>query len=733
MGHLALYREWRPQTFDQVVAQQQVVYPLQQQIASGEIAHAYLFAGTRGTGKTSLAKIFAKAVNCLHPEDGNPCNQCEICRGINDGSLLDVLEIDAASNNSVDNIRRVTDEIVFTPTQAKYKVYIIDEVHMLSQSAFNALLKTLEEPPAHAIFILATTEPHRIPATILSRCQRYEFRRIPQTEVVNRLKAIADQEKITITPEALQTIARLGDGALRDSISLLDQCRSASDETIQRDHVLQLAGLVQDDFLNNFAEDFLHRDVASLLKKVEEIQQSGRSLPLFVESLIHHFRNLLIAQISPSLGGLMDCTDAEAQLLKTQSQAISTQNLMDIIREFSEFLASLKWVGDPRTAFEIRLLTSQKTVTTSSETSPAASVLPVAASSHLGWPATVSGNQMRREEPTSVAPASSPILPAETKSRKIDDSDLKGEIEQSPTEENPDIRSLPEQAPTPKEAEISAEKSAPLTTKGAGETTAKQKPPLPEDLSASFPMPSAPASESSASKKEQAPLPADPVGKNPSEVEVINPDSQQAAESPRQPSRPRPKSDSSKDKAPQGGSARKLDLDLWEKTLDQIRKRCRIDLIFLTSPAQVLFEGNLVRIRYAEDQPGHYKTVSKPENVTLMEQCLQEAGFQNGRVQVEWLGDPQQIKPAGSASVNPPEPAWFQRLRETGKTLNIPVRILESSEQEAPDSTPQENTVAMPEKGTSVSAESPLPPAPPAEPIDSPPLPELPEEDELPF
>ena len=245
MEHVALYRLYRPMNFDDIVEQEHAVAALRQSVILGKIGHAYLFCGTRGTGKTSIAKVFSRAINCQHPVNGNPCNECEICKGVIDGSLLDVIEMDAASNNSVDNIRRICDEVMFMPAKAKYKVYIIDEVHMLSTGAFNALLKTLEEPPAHAVFLLATTEPHRIPATILSRCQRYDFRRISNESIVKRLSFIAAKQNISIEPDALSAIATIGDGALRDSVSLLDQVSTTSGATtITRDDILRITGIV---------------------------------------------------------------------------------------------------------------------------------------------------------------------------------------------------------------------------------------------------------------------------------------------------------------------------------------------------------------------------------------------------------------------------------------------------------------------------------------------------------
>ncbi|MCK9251838.1 MAG: DNA polymerase III subunit gamma/tau [Clostridiales bacterium] len=356
MAHLALYREWRPKTFDEIVEQKQAVHALRQAVISGQIAHAYLFSGTRGTGKTTMAKILARAINCLNPVNGNPCNACAICRGALDGSLMDILEMDAASNNSVDNIRRLCDEIVFMPSQARYKVYIIDEVHMLSAGAFNALLKTLEEPPQHAVFILATTEPHRIPATILSRCQRYEFRRIPVDSMVAHLKKIAEQDQIGITPDALQTVAALADGALRDAISILDQARGAFEAPITHDQILSLVGVVRDQFLQQVAEVLLSGNIAELLQLVDQLVMAGRDLARFVTDLAQHFRNLLVCQLDGGENLLVRVnTKARAEMEVLASQTDANQ-LIGWIRDLSALLADLRWAADGRTALEIGLI-----------------------------------------------------------------------------------------------------------------------------------------------------------------------------------------------------------------------------------------------------------------------------------------------------------------------------------------------------------------------------------------
>lgn len=356
MAHLALYREWRPKTFDEVVEQKHAVYALRQSVISGQIAHAYLFSGTRGTGKTTMAKIFSRAINCLQPQNGNPCNECAICRSSLDGSLLDIVEMDAASNNSVDNIRRICDEVVYMPSQARYKVYIIDEVHMLSMGAFNALLKTLEEPPAHAVFILATTEPHRIPATILSRCQRYDFRRIPVESMALRLTEIAGADGIDITPEALQTIATLADGALRDAISLLDQARASVPGQIDRDQVLELAGVVQDDFLEQVATAMLNGQVPELLALIEQLVMAGRDLARFITDLAQHFRNILVCQVSSDPKLLVRVTSATLADMRQLAGTVSSTRLIDYIRGLSSLLSDLRWAADGRTVLEIGLI-----------------------------------------------------------------------------------------------------------------------------------------------------------------------------------------------------------------------------------------------------------------------------------------------------------------------------------------------------------------------------------------
>ena len=357
----ALYRQWRPQTFDEVVGQEPIVTALRQAIINDEIAHAYLFSGTRGTGKTSLAKIFARAVNCLHPENGNPCNECEICQGILDRSLLDVIEMDAASNNSVEDVRRIIDEVAYLPSQARYKVYIIDEVHMLSTAAFNALLKTLEEPPAHAIFILATTEPQRLPATILSRCQRYDFRRIPLPDLKKRLRKIATSIDLKITDEAIELIAVLADGALRDAISLLDQSRvSVVDENtpLERQDILQMTGRVNDAFMLKFLEALIHQYTLAILEGIDEISKSGQDYSNFVSELSEVFRNLMLLKAAgPKAKPLLPIPDDILKRYAGVAGHLSLHTLHDCLKRLSDLLQQMRWSPDPRLALETTCLT----------------------------------------------------------------------------------------------------------------------------------------------------------------------------------------------------------------------------------------------------------------------------------------------------------------------------------------------------------------------------------------
>ncbi len=350
-----LYRKWRPQTFTEVYGQPAVTTALKNELRSGRLAHAYLFTGSRGTGKTSCAKILAKAVNCLNPQDGDPCNECDNCRGIDAGTILDVVEIDAASNNGVDNIRDLRDEVNFSPVVAKYRVYIIDEVHMLSPGAFNALLKTLEEPPEHAIFILATTEVHKLPATILSRCQRFDFGRIPAADIAARLQYVADQEQFSLTNDAAVLIARLADGGLRDALSLLDQCLSRSRE-ITADTVAEATGMAGREHLFKLARAVREHDGTTALTVLNALYDGSKDMERLCVEMIEFYRNLMILKSVRKPEDLIAVSSAEMQELRGEAEGLTLGAVLHIMDVLQSTLDRLKGGVSRRVEMETTLL-----------------------------------------------------------------------------------------------------------------------------------------------------------------------------------------------------------------------------------------------------------------------------------------------------------------------------------------------------------------------------------------
>ncbi len=351
----ALYRKWRPQTFTDVSGQGHITETLKNEISTGRLSHAYLFTGSRGTGKTTCAKILAKAVNCLNSQDGNPCNECMICKGIDDGSILDVTEIDAASNNSVDNIRDLREEVNFTPAAAKYRVYIIDEVHMLSSGAFNALLKTLEEPPAHVLFILATTEVQKLPATILSRCQRFDFRRIPPEDIAARLMTVAENENLQLTEDAALLIARVSDGALRDALSILDQC-AGYNEPITVTTVGNAAGLLGKDYLFELSDAILNEDSSSVLNIIDRLHSSSCDMERLMSELVNHFRNIMIAKTTKNPEKFIVCTPDELIRYKENAQNITYGSVLYIMETLCREASQLKYSAHQRAQTEATLI-----------------------------------------------------------------------------------------------------------------------------------------------------------------------------------------------------------------------------------------------------------------------------------------------------------------------------------------------------------------------------------------
>lgn len=347
-----LYRKWRPQTFSDVVGQEHITSTLSNEIELGKVSHAYLFTGSRGTGKTTCAKILAKAVNCLHPVNGNPCNECEICRGIDDGSILDVIEIDAASNNGVDNIRDLREEANFTPVHTKYRVYIIDEVHMLSIGAFNALLKTLEEPPEHVKFILATTEVHKLPATILSRCQRFDFHRITPEHISERLNYVADEEKIELDPDAALLIARIADGALRDALSILDRC-SGIDNHVTTQTVSSAAGLAGKDYLFDLTENIDGANPSEVLSVIDKLHNDSCDMERLCTELINHYRNMMIIKTVKNPHKLIVCTDSDLKRYTEQADKINLFRILNCLTVLEKASAELKTGTNKRTIMEM--------------------------------------------------------------------------------------------------------------------------------------------------------------------------------------------------------------------------------------------------------------------------------------------------------------------------------------------------------------------------------------------
>lgn len=354
--HKALYRVYRPQKFEDVVGQEHITKTLRNQIENNNIGHAYLFSGTRGTGKTSTAKIFARAVNCLESIEQEPCNECEVCKDILHDNIMDVVEIDAASNNSVDDIRELRENVKYSPTKAKYKVYIIDEVHMLSQGAFNALLKTLEEPPSYVIFILATTEPHKIPATILSRCQRFDFKRVTVKDITSRMKKICVEENIEVEEKALNLIARNSQGALRDALSILDQCISFGDNKIEYKDVVELLGTVNVEQLFDLAQYIINQDTKESLKILNEFIVWGKDIRNLINDLIDHFRNLMICKVSTDLDEIISLPEETIEQLKSQADTINNNDLIRILNILSTTQDNIKAASNPRVVAEVTMM-----------------------------------------------------------------------------------------------------------------------------------------------------------------------------------------------------------------------------------------------------------------------------------------------------------------------------------------------------------------------------------------
>ena len=506
----ALYRKWRPQRFEDVVAQRGIVTALRNQVASGRVGHAYLFTGVRGTGKTTCAKIFAKAVNCLHPKDGDPCGECEICKGIDNGSILDVVEMDAASNNGVDDIRDLRDETAYTPSACHYKVYIIDEVHMLSTAAFNALLKTLEEPPAHVIFILATTEIQKVPATILSRCQRYDFTRIGPEDIAQRVEYIAGQEGLELTTDGAELISRLADGAMRDALSILDTCAGVTAK-IDADVVRRMAGVTDRSYLFRISDALEAQDGAAALAQLAALRQQSVDVKRLTEELIAHYRALMLAALPGGQSLLSGVSpEEEAQYLEKGPQ-LGQREAVRAIRTLGNALEHMTRGSDQRIELELALFTLSEPP----QTAPAAAVSVQAAAPaapvvrpFVSAPAQPAP-QPFVSTPVTPPPAVQEPLPAPA-----------AEPTSAPEEPAVSPASVPEEpAPAPTEEELPPPPDEPPVAESAplpwDEPAAPVTAPLPEETPAEASAPTAPAPEYT----------ADPAFSRPRKVaaEGINP------------------------------------------------------------------------------------------------------------------------------------------------------------------------------------------------------------------
>ena len=401
--HIALYREFRPAAFDEMIGQDHIVRILKNQIKTGNTSHAYLFSGTRGTGKTTTARILAKAVNCTG-EGEKPCCQCESCRSIAEGSFVDVIEMDAASNRGVHDIQSITDSAMYSPTAGRFKVYIIDEVHMLSTDAFNALLKTLEEPPSHVVFILATTEPQKVPATILSRCMKLDFRRVSEKDLIANMKRICEVKQIEAEEGALTLIAVNADGSVRDSLSILEQCISPG-EILRRDDVASVLGTAGVEPLLQLTERVLGNDPSGALLQLNEILSSGTETKQFMKEWLGHFRNLLIAKYVRNPADLLNMSGENAQRLAEQSERISQRELEQAIRELTETISLTRWASHPRVMLEM-------SVVKLSSPQPKKDIIPQTCQESTVH--SVSGSQSRRSIPDTGSPAAPAAGPSET-------------------------------------------------------------------------------------------------------------------------------------------------------------------------------------------------------------------------------------------------------------------------------------------------------------------------------
>lgn len=633
--HQALYRQWRPMTFHEVCGQDAITSTLKQAVINQDISHAYLFAGTRGTGKTSLAKIFSRAINCLQPEAGEPCNKCSVCQAILQEQTLDVTEMDAASNNSVDNIRRLIDEVPFLPSLTKYKVYIIDEVHMLSTSAFNALLKTLEEPPQHVVFILATTEINKIPATILSRCQRFNFRRLDNQSILDHLTQIAQSLNIQPEPACLQLITRLADGSMRDAISLLDQAKTA----IQADHVLRLSALerllgkTDSAFVLNCLQALMQNQAVELTRLIESLAQSGLDYGRFLTDLAYDFRQLLLIKLSPSVtaADFPDLNADDFQALKIMSANLTLSSCLRRIQALNTLINNLHYSFQPRLTLEIGLL-------------------------------SLLDEQKIKQEPARSADTSSAPTPTTVPLTELK-SEVAAEENSVEAEANCEPAPRPAQQPTPKPAPRPAQQEVPQLT------PQQVQQPVPEQQIKQPPV-LQPVQQPEPKQSEQQPLCA---------PQQLAPDTDTQPEVPPLPVRAEKAADLPVAASPADGPDPDLDLnELSEKLLEALKdaKQAALSLILTYRPLKL--QGRKILIPFNDREQNFEQIAGSASAQAALNQALKKVLGATTPYTIEVLGPPKATATTATANGNDAAaPLWLQKLQEYAQAEQLTFQVEE--------------------------------------------------------
>lgn len=633
--HQALYRQWRPMTFHEVCGQDAITSTLKQAVINQDISHAYLFAGTRGTGKTSLAKIFSRAINCLQPEAGEPCNKCSVCQAILQEQTLDVTEMDAASNNSVDNIRRLIDEVPFLPSLTKYKVYIIDEVHMLSTSAFNALLKTLEEPPQHVVFILATTEINKIPATILSRCQRFNFRRLDNQSILDHLTQIAQSLNIQPEPACLQLITRLADGSMRDAISLLDQAKTA----IQADHILRLSALerllgkTDSAFVLNCLQALMQNQAVELTRLIESLAQSGLDYGRFLTDLAYDFRQLLLIKLSPAVtaADFPDLNADDFQALKIMSANLTLSSCLRRIQALNTLINNLHYSFQPRLTLEIGLL-------------------------------SLLDEQKIKQEPARSADTSSAPTPTTVPLTELK-SEVAAEENSVEAEANCEPAPRPAQQPTPKPAPRPAQQEVPQLT------PQQVQQPVPEQQIKQPPV-LQPVQQPEPKQSEQQPLcaPQPPA-----------PDTDTQPEVPPLPVRAEKAADLPVAASPADGPDPDLDLnELSEKLLEALKdaKQAALSLILTYRPLKL--QGRKILIPFNDREQNFEQIAGSASAQAALNQALKKVLGATTPYTIEVLGPPKATATTATANGNDAAaPLWLQKLQEYAQAEQLTFQVEE--------------------------------------------------------